>query len=227
MNNNRQVPPKRSNNNGRKGRKRREVDITTQINMIFPDMRINEGTKQRQQKPNNKTIENKPKNTNVDKRSEENRSNEPRQAFRNSEKVEKKPSPRKETLDIFSIYMGNIPYTTTTEQIESLFRRCGHIKNITIVKDPSGKPKGYAFIEFMGHYEATNAINTMNGIEFGGRRIVVKVKTVPYHPFSRPLGLASVSAMSSFEQRANIKFCVNFKKSFTETLALISEAYED
>ncbi|UYV62571.1 hypothetical protein LAZ67_2001124 [Cordylochernes scorpioides] len=170
----------------------REVDITTQINMIFPDMRINEGTKQRQQKPNNKTIENKPKNTNVDKRSEENRSNEPRQAFRNSEKVEKKPSPRKETLDIFM-----------------------------------EKPKGYAFIEFMGHYEATNAINTMNGIEFGGRRIVVKVKTVPYHPFSRPLGLASVSAMSSFEQRANIKFCVNFKKSFTETLALISEAYED
>ncbi|UYV69218.1 hypothetical protein LAZ67_6002862 [Cordylochernes scorpioides] len=39
--------------------------------------------------------------------------------------------------------------------------------------------------------------------------------------------LASVSAMSSFEQRANIKFCVKLKKSFTETLALINEAYED
>ncbi|UYV73923.1 K02A2.6-like, partial [Cordylochernes scorpioides] len=37
---------------------------------------------------------------------------------------------------------------------------------------------------------------------------------------------ASVSAMSSFEQRANIKFCVKLK-SFTETLALMNEAYED
>ncbi|UYV63951.1 hypothetical protein LAZ67_2006116 [Cordylochernes scorpioides] len=39
--------------------------------------------------------------------------------------------------------------------------------------------------------------------------------------------LASVSAMSSFEQKANIKFCVKLKKSFTETLVLMNEAYED
>ncbi|UYV67141.1 hypothetical protein LAZ67_4004062, partial [Cordylochernes scorpioides] len=39
--------------------------------------------------------------------------------------------------------------------------------------------------------------------------------------------LASVSAMSSFEQRENIKFCVKFKKYFIVTLALMNEAYED
>ncbi|UYV83085.1 hypothetical protein LAZ67_22002151 [Cordylochernes scorpioides] len=37
----------------------------------------------------------------------------------------------------------------------------------------------------------------------------------------------AVSAISSFEKRANIKFCVKLKKSSTETLALINEAYED
>ncbi|UYV76735.1 hypothetical protein LAZ67_14001911 [Cordylochernes scorpioides] len=39
--------------------------------------------------------------------------------------------------------------------------------------------------------------------------------------------LASVSAMSSFEQRAIIKFCVTLKKYFTDTLALMNEAYEN
>ncbi|UYV67423.1 hypothetical protein LAZ67_5000517 [Cordylochernes scorpioides] len=39
--------------------------------------------------------------------------------------------------------------------------------------------------------------------------------------------LASVSAMSSFEQRANVIFCVKLKKSFTETLALMNESYEE
>ncbi|UYV73422.1 hypothetical protein LAZ67_10003126 [Cordylochernes scorpioides] len=39
--------------------------------------------------------------------------------------------------------------------------------------------------------------------------------------------LASVSALSSFEQRANIKFRMKLKNSFTETLALMNEAYED
>ncbi|UYV72215.1 hypothetical protein LAZ67_9002222 [Cordylochernes scorpioides] len=39
--------------------------------------------------------------------------------------------------------------------------------------------------------------------------------------------LASVSAMSSFEQRKNIKFCEKLKRSITETLALMNEAYED
>ncbi|UYV67143.1 hypothetical protein LAZ67_4004069, partial [Cordylochernes scorpioides] len=39
--------------------------------------------------------------------------------------------------------------------------------------------------------------------------------------------LASVSAMSSFEQRSNIKFFVKLKKYFTETIALMNEAYED
>ncbi|UYV81457.1 hypothetical protein LAZ67_20001241 [Cordylochernes scorpioides] len=38
---------------------------------------------------------------------------------------------------------------------------------------------------------------------------------------------SETDAMSSFEQWANIKFCVKFKKSFTETLALMNEAYED
>ncbi|KAH0619696.1 hypothetical protein JD844_000620 [Phrynosoma platyrhinos] len=50
-----------------------------------------------------------------------------------------------------SIYVGNVDYGGTAEELESHFNSCGKINRVTILCDKfSGHPKGYAYIEFAG-----------------------------------------------------------------------------
>ncbi|KAK9768089.1 hypothetical protein K7432_001536 [Basidiobolus ranarum] len=81
-----------------------------------------------------------------------------------------------ETLDSRSIYVGNVDYGSTPEELQAHFQSCGTINRITIICDKwSGHPKGYAYIEFADTSSVTNAM-VLNESLFRGRLLKVTPK---------------------------------------------------
>jgi len=72
------------------------------------------------------------------------------------------------------IYVGNLPYKATEEELRAIFEAHGQVVSATIVKDKfSGQSKGFGFIEMGSREEAEEAISKLNGADFGGRRLNV------------------------------------------------------
>ncbi|NWR79479.1 PABP2 protein, partial [Centropus unirufus] len=75
-----------------------------------------------------------------------------------------------------SIYVGNVDYGGTAEELESHFNSCGEINRVTILCDKfSGHPKGYAYIEFEEKSSVKAAVE-LDGSMFRGRVIKVLPK---------------------------------------------------
>lgn len=74
------------------------------------------------------------------------------------------------------IYVGNLPYSATQEELSELFSSCGAIKEIAFIKDKfTGQCKGFSFIEFEDASSAQNAIEQYNEKEFNGRKLRVNI----------------------------------------------------
>jgi len=72
------------------------------------------------------------------------------------------------------LYLGNIPYEMSGEDIKKEFSEYGEVSDVFIVKDRNtGRPRGFAFVTFTEGEEADKAVAAMNGKEIGGRKIVV------------------------------------------------------
>ena len=72
------------------------------------------------------------------------------------------------------LYVGNLSYNTTEDELKELFSQCGTPESVRILTDGgSGRSKGFGFVEFKDEGEARAAIATFNGKEIGGRAIVV------------------------------------------------------
>jgi len=72
------------------------------------------------------------------------------------------------------IYVGNIPYSMTEQELRDLFTPFGAIQDATIISDrASGESKGFGFVEMPERREAQAAINDLNGQSINGRSIVV------------------------------------------------------
>ncbi|ETW06714.1 hypothetical protein H310_02892 [Aphanomyces invadans] len=79
-------------------------------------------------------------------------------------------------IDDNSIYIGQVDYSTTAEDLVALFHRCGPIMRVTVVCDKAtGQPKGYAYIEFATPDAAQSAL-ALNETPFRGRQIKVTTK---------------------------------------------------
>lgn len=78
-----------------------------------------------------------------------------------------------------SIYVGNLPYSVTEIQLQSLFAQYGDVLSVKLVTDrDSGRSKGYGFIE-MDDNNSNNAIGALNSTEYQGRIIKVsEAKTI-------------------------------------------------
>jgi RNA recognition motif-containing protein len=73
-----------------------------------------------------------------------------------------------------TIYVGNISYTLSEEDISKIFEVMGKVETIKLIRDkPTGKSKGYCFIEMPDKKEAMEAINTLDGKEVAGRNLRV------------------------------------------------------
>lgn len=79
-------------------------------------------------------------------------------------------------IDSRSVYVGNVDYKTTPEELDEFFKNIGSINRVTILYDRfTGYPKGYAYIEF----ESKNSVNSaieLNGVDFKNRKISIVAK---------------------------------------------------
>jgi RNA recognition motif-containing protein len=72
-----------------------------------------------------------------------------------------------------SIYVGNLPYTTTEEELAELFSEHGNVHSVKLIIDhATGRPRGFGFVE-MDKEHAKDAIKSVNGNELGGRTLRV------------------------------------------------------
>jgi RNA recognition motif-containing protein len=73
-----------------------------------------------------------------------------------------------------NIYIGNLDYSTTEDQLRTLFLPHGAVETATIVKDrDTGQPRGFAFLEMTNDGEADQAIQALNGTLLGSRALTV------------------------------------------------------
>ncbi|EGV97318.1 cleavage stimulation factor subunit 2 tau variant [Cricetulus griseus] len=73
-----------------------------------------------------------------------------------------------------SVFVGNIPYEATEEQLKDIFSEVGSVVSFRLVYDrETGKPKGYGFCEYQDQETALSAMRNLNGREFSGRALRV------------------------------------------------------
>jgi RNA recognition motif-containing protein len=72
------------------------------------------------------------------------------------------------------LYVGNLPYSVTNEDLRDLFSQSGTVESASVVSDKfSGQSKGFGFVEMADAGEAAAAIQSLDGTEFKGRNIKV------------------------------------------------------
>ncbi|KAK6517296.1 cytoplasmic RNA-binding protein [Arthrobotrys megalospora] len=87
----------------------------------------------------------------------------------------------KEEVDARSIFVGNVDYGASPEEIQTHFQSCGSINRVTILLDKfTGQPKGYAYVEFAEPSLVAQAL-VLNESIFHGRplKVVPKRTNIP------------------------------------------------
>ncbi|HZD22518.1 MAG TPA: RNA-binding protein [Acidimicrobiia bacterium] len=75
-----------------------------------------------------------------------------------------------------NIYVGNLSYSTTENDLEALFAQHGEVTNAAVIKDrDTGRSRGFGFVEMSSDEEAQNAISAINGADLDGRQLKVNV----------------------------------------------------
>ena len=71
-----------------------------------------------------------------------------------------------------NIYVGNLSFDASEDQVRSLFEAYGAVDKVNIVTDrDTGQPRGFAFVEMMDDDAANKAIEALNGTNLGGRNL--------------------------------------------------------
>lgn len=73
-----------------------------------------------------------------------------------------------------NIYVGNLSYDATEDEIREMFAAHGEVASVSVIKDKfTGQPRGFAFVEMANDSEAQTAIDQLNGAPLRGRNISV------------------------------------------------------
>ena len=73
-----------------------------------------------------------------------------------------------------NIYVGNLDFATSEDQLRTLFAAYGAVKTVTAVTDrDTGQPRGFAFVEMTSAGEARDAVRALNGSVHGRRALIV------------------------------------------------------
>ena len=73
-----------------------------------------------------------------------------------------------------NIYIGNLAFSVTPDDLQTLFAEFGEVQEAKVIKDPrSNQSKGFGFVEMPSNSEADQAIKALNGKFIGGRNIKV------------------------------------------------------
>ncbi len=74
------------------------------------------------------------------------------------------------------LYVGNLSYNVSEDDLRELFAQAGEIKEVTLIMDrDTRRPKGFGFVEFMTQADAEKAIQMFNEHELDGRRLTVNM----------------------------------------------------
>jgi RNA recognition motif-containing protein len=74
------------------------------------------------------------------------------------------------------IYVGNLSYDTTEDDLRTLFAQAGTVASVALIKDrDTGQSKGFAFVEMSNQSEAEKAIQTFNGYTLANRPLKVNL----------------------------------------------------
>ena len=72
------------------------------------------------------------------------------------------------------LYVGNLPYNTTAEDLKSLFSQYGEIVDVKLISDfATGRSKGFGFVELSDNSSAAKAVSELNGKDYQGRPLRV------------------------------------------------------
>ena len=72
------------------------------------------------------------------------------------------------------LYVGNLSYSSTEEDLRDAFSQHGEVSSIHLVTDrDTGQPRGFAFVEMVDGDQAEQAIAALNGSDLSGRALVV------------------------------------------------------
>jgi RNA recognition motif-containing protein len=70
-----------------------------------------------------------------------------------------------------SIYVGNLPFTATEDEVRDLFSPYGEVESVRLMTDrETGRPRGFGFVS-MPDPDAAAAIKALDGKDFGGRNL--------------------------------------------------------
>ena len=74
------------------------------------------------------------------------------------------------------LYVGNLSYDTTEDELRELFSQAGTVNAVDLIKDrDSGRSKGFAFVTMNSQEEADQAIQQFNGQSLGNRELRVSI----------------------------------------------------
>jgi RNA recognition motif-containing protein len=72
------------------------------------------------------------------------------------------------------LYVGNLPYDTSDQDLQTLFASAGSVETVTVMRDAAtGRARGFAFVEMATDEEAQAAIRQIGNQTFGGRQLTV------------------------------------------------------
>ena len=72
------------------------------------------------------------------------------------------------------LYVGNISFDTTQQDLEALFSEIGTVTSTNLIEDrETGRPRGFGFVEMSSKEEGEKAIAQLNGKEVDGRELKV------------------------------------------------------
>ena len=78
------------------------------------------------------------------------------------------------------LYVGNLPYSVTDDDLHQMFTKSGNVESAKVVRDrETGRSKGFGFVEMASDQEANDAINKFNGQDFDGRPLTVNEARPP------------------------------------------------
>jgi RNA recognition motif-containing protein len=74
------------------------------------------------------------------------------------------------------LYVGNLSYQTTEQNLRELFMQAGNVASVALIKEPgTQRSKGFAFVEMSSQSEAQKAISMFNGYTLDDRQMAVSV----------------------------------------------------
>lgn len=71
------------------------------------------------------------------------------------------------------LFVGNINWSASKEDLENIFSQYGELEEVVLIKDETGRSKGFGFVTYKNEEDAKTATTELNGFQIDGRALFV------------------------------------------------------